>query len=70
MATWHGWRLDNGKTLGIGPLPGRKGVAIYYEFGQEFIPLGYFRSEEAAQQALKLLDEIANAKEVRFPHGD
>lgn len=58
---WNGWRRsDKDYALHIGLIPGRKQIAIYAmtKGGSVLEPLGYFRSEEAAEKALEMLNEL------------
>jgi hypothetical protein len=62
---WHGWSDDleqfSGIAIHIGPLPGRKSVALYtidYTDGATMHVHAYFRSTEEAKKALKFLDEL------------
>lgn len=72
MTNWHGWEVrdalttDQRPALHIGPLHGRKNIAIYTVRTTEFVAevniLGYFKSEEAARTALEYLDLIARVR--------
>lgn len=54
MSEWHGYKML-GKTLFIGPLPGRKSIALWVDDGKGSIcALAFFQSEEKAREALKL----------------
>ena len=66
---WHGYRVltkwhPTGKTINtnpslhIGPLPGRKGIALYLESLPEIEILAYFKSEDAAGKALAFMDTM------------
>ena len=66
---WHGWAkaytspaVPGGErakvALHIGPMPGRKGIALYVIDGNVGDPLAYFRNEAAAIRALAMLDSI------------
>lgn len=59
---WWGWSETESKAgLHIGPLPGRKRIALYGKRQGTIRALAYFRSEEHAREALELLDIIAKA---------
>lgn len=63
MSDWHGWSrgLQSGRVLHIGPLPGRKRIALYtmdYRNGAVMYVHAYFRSEDEAHRALETLDWI------------
>ena len=66
---WHGWKRDGVFTnntdgaLHIGPLPGRKQVALYIEGQGVLNVLAYFKTEEAAEWALRAIDRITGMKE-------
>ena len=54
---WHGWgQPRNGKALHVGYLPNRKSPCMYVVDGGELRVLAYFRSEEAAVEAMALID--------------
>ena len=59
---WHGWRTPEG-TLSIGPMPGRKRIALSIVQSNEYVasilPVAYFANEDLARQALRLLDLLA-----------
>ena len=71
---WHGWSKqypaspDGSQrakvTLHIGPMRGRKGIALYVVYGTFGEPLAYFRSEEAARKALAILDHIMQGEKL------
>ncbi len=60
---WHGWGRGHqpyrNRVLHIGPLPGRKSIALYtrdFRDGAVMYVHAYFRSTEEAQRALETLD--------------
>lgn len=56
---WHGWSLSTGgPALHVGPLPGRKSVCLYSVNGSVLSVHAYFRSEDAAREALGVLDGL------------
>jgi hypothetical protein len=65
---WHGFARDEplASALHVGRMPGRKSVCLYIArrnqhengIGCEVEPLAYFRSDEAAREALALLDHL------------
>lgn len=59
---WHGWgmRPSTGKsvTLHVGPLPGRKSIALYSMVGPVMHVHAYFRDELEARRALSVIDHI------------
>ena len=65
---WHGWlqtrlgpECTNG-SLHIGPLPGRKQVALYIEGEGVINVLAYFKSEASAEWALRAIDTLTHVK--------
>lgn len=61
---WHGWKITDikgARTLHVGRLPGRVGVALYAEWPDkgELLPLAYFKNEESALFALQFIDQLA-----------
>ncbi|MDD3494072.1 MAG: hypothetical protein PHZ19_11320, partial [Candidatus Thermoplasmatota archaeon] len=54
---WYGFKIGE-DGLYIGPLPGRKRIAMYHMEGNTVVPLAYFLNEKAALRALGLLDSI------------
>lgn len=72
---WHGWVLTETvrepaifgrkedrkhRALHIGPLPGRKQIAIYLVDGCTGTPAGYFRDEESARLVMGFIDGIVD----------
>ncbi len=61
---WYGWSRDGlykGKTLHIGPLPGRKSICLYtmdYTDGAIMKIHAYFRNEKEAKEALATLEYL------------
>ena len=53
-----------GATLHIGPLPGRKSIALYSTYRSTTVVLAYFRNEIAARRALNELDFIVLGEPV------
>lgn len=61
---WHGWTVA-GKSLHVGPLPGRKSICLYTsEASIGLKPLAYFRSEDDADACLAWLDRLAGSRFV------
>ena len=64
MTDWHGWSRRTGYTgrsLHIGPLPGRKSICLYtmdYTNGAVMYVHAYFRNEDEARRALETLDGL------------
>lgn len=58
---WHGWNVD-GKTLYVGPLPGRKSVCLYTLENNTIRTLAFFKSERLAQDCLERLDVLATTR--------
>lgn len=66
MSDWHGWRRTNNKVhtekteggLHVGPLPGRKQIALYTELYGDIVPLAYFKTESLAELALEAFDRL------------
>lgn len=58
---WHGWRV-RGMALHVGPLPGRKSIALYRNDASILTPLAYFKSETAASACLEFLDTLSAAR--------
>ena len=52
---WYGWGQGD-IALYIGPLPGRKSIALYSMEGNRYTPLAYFRDKEKARKARDWLD--------------
>lgn len=50
-------------TVQIGEFPGRKRFALYTTQGARCTPLAYFRSREAAEEAIRLIRLLASARE-------
>ena len=65
MTDWHGWRRGHAgceQTYGglhVGPLPGRKQIALYTEIQGVITTLAYFKDEVLARRALEELDKLA-----------
>lgn len=58
---WHGWARSErigARSLHIGPLPGRRSIALYEQQGGRLRVYAYFRSEFAAEDARALLDYL------------
>lgn len=58
---WHGWRLsndDDGFSVHVGNLPGRKKVALYAESDESFQMMAYFQSEDAAREFAEWMDRV------------
>lgn len=65
MSEWHGWSRGQkpytGKALHVGPLPGRKSIALYtmdYTDGAVMRVHAYFRNEDEARDALETLEYL------------
>ena len=60
---WGGFTLERpdgtSETLGVGTHPARKSVMLYQDTGRELRALAYFRDEECAKTAMRLIREIA-----------
>ena len=68
--SWHGWSRTpgySGVKLHVGPLPGRKSIAVYsMDYSMEYHEGGgctmhvhaYCRSVEEGEKLVKVLDEI------------
>ena len=54
---WYGFKIGE-DGLYIGPLPGRKRIAMYMMERNTVVPLAYFLDEKAALRALGLLGSI------------
>lgn len=78
MTQWHGWKLiyksfENPKvantngSVHVGPLPNRKGIALYREQDGILRALAYFVSEQAAQEALAFFDRMATRAGMNEP---
>lgn len=63
MTDWHGWQKGD-VSLHVGPLPGRKSVALYLHAGTVVTALAYFRDEGAAATCLRWLDGDLDAASV------
>jgi hypothetical protein len=61
---FHGW-TRYGRTIHVGPLPGRKSIALYRILGvdSQIDVLGYFRDESAARRFLGDLDRLLGVTE-------
>ena len=58
---WHGWGIDtSGRSIHVGPLPDRRGIAVYQADG-EIRPLAYCTSKLDAKRLLWWLDRLAEA---------
>lgn len=55
---WHGWKIG-GTSIHVGYLPGRKSCCLYTTDGSTLDVLAYFRSEAAAAECLRILDDLA-----------
>jgi hypothetical protein len=55
---WHGWRRVGCAALHIGPLPGRKRIALYIDHGTWIETLAWFNGEWAARQVVQAIDEL------------
>lgn len=58
---WHGLTVsgtDMG-TMHVGPLPGRKSIALYHVSGGHLTVLAYFPNEAKAAAALAWLDRFS-----------
>lgn len=67
---WHGWTVA-GKSLHVGPLPGRKSICLYTSEANVGIrPLAYFRSEDDADACLAWLDRLAGSMFILGTLGD
>lgn len=51
---WYNF-TDGTNQLGIGPLPERSSIYLYQTIGSVITPLAYFRNEEAARTALRIM---------------
>jgi hypothetical protein len=58
---WHGWSRG-GVALHVGPVPGRKSIALYSHVGVTATVLAYFRDDESAFRALAVLDHLCRVK--------
>jgi hypothetical protein len=55
---YRGWS-GRGRNIHVGPLPGRKAIALYRITGETTIDvLGYFRTENAAGRFLDEMDAM------------
>ncbi len=67
MSKWHGWALFDPsldkrcEAVHVGPLPGRKQIALYTEGETEGKILAYFQDEAKAELFLSWLDKIVIA---------
>lgn len=65
---FHGWS-GHGREIHVGPLPGRKAIALYrITSGTTIDVLGYFRTADAARRFLDEMDAmlgVERAKEAR-----
>ena len=59
---WYGGGIGD-TVLHIGPLPGRKQVALYMLKGASMTPLAYFVDETAAKQALEFIGKMLGVKQ-------
>jgi hypothetical protein len=65
---WHGFRkAAGGPALHIGPIPGRKQIALTIVENNRTTAEAYFSSEYGALETLHLLDSLLNPVEVRTP---
>lgn len=62
---WHGWsrssKAYHGESLHVGPLPGRKQIAVYsmdYRSGAVMHVHAYCRSVEEGERLLAVLDRL------------
>jgi len=53
----HGWSDKEKDNLYVGTLPGRKSIALYKEYNGHIIVLAYFRTQQCAQETLRVLDK-------------
>lgn len=60
MRDWHGWQRGD-MTLSVGPLPGRKAVALYVEDQGSVEVCAYFRTPYQAIRVMNLLDRFMEA---------
>lgn len=70
MSDWHGWKRGftsgegtSSPSLHIGPLPGRKSIALYEVDGGVIRAFAYFPNEEAARNCQRRLDSIMHVKQ-------
>lgn len=70
MNEWHGWAIagTTKRSFHIGPIPGRKQIALYEEEGYIIRILAFFRTQEDAQKALWWLDAIAETIPIASVH--
>ncbi len=54
---FHGWSRY-GRTIHVGPVPGRKAIALYRVVGSTVDVLAYFRDESAARRFLGDIDKM------------
>lgn len=61
VVDWHGWSTG-AMTLHVGPLPGRKSIALYLadKANATSWPLAYFSDEDKAWECLVFLDAFAD----------
>lgn len=60
MTDWHGWARNRpgAPALHVGPLPGRKSIAVYTVEGGVIDVVAYCRDEEAARRLVEALDGL------------
>jgi len=64
MSEWHGWSRTEGfqgEAVHVGPLPGRKSIALYtmdYRDGATMHVHAYFRNEDEAKNFLQVFDRL------------
>lgn len=60
---WHGWGVQ-GKSLHVGPLPGRKQICLYFHEGSVIHAVAFFKTEDHAREVLQWLDTLAASRFV------
>ena len=56
MSEWGAFVVLNGDGYGVGPLPGRKRIAVYRRSRAGFLPVAYFCNEECAKDFMRWLE--------------
>jgi hypothetical protein len=59
---FHGWSA-HGRTIHVGPLPGRKSIVLYRMVGSQIDVLAFFRDESAARRFLRDMDAMLGMQE-------
>ena len=67
MGKWHGYSIGK-LSLYVGPLPGRKKIALYSVEAGTLTILAFFQTEEAASVALRALGDLLDARNYYEPY--